>query len=101
MNNDIENELEAKVVVIREGAALRTSDELMEQFIEDACGFLDVNPQVDEYDEDDRSNALSQAVSVFESKLSAAGYTTVWDDGYVIYKDLSDEAKEYLSEVYS
>jgi hypothetical protein len=94
--NDIYRELESKALIIREGASLRTADELRECFIADACGLLDVNPQVDAYNEDDRSEALETAVREYETQLGNANYTVVWDDGYVIYKDLSEKALEAL-----
>lgn len=94
----LENGISQKAVTIREGASLRTADELREVFVEDACGLLDVNPQVDQYNEEDRSEALESAVSEYENQLASAGYTVVWNDGYVIYNDLTDEEAEYLSE---
>ena len=94
-------EIDAKIEVIREGSALRTAAELNECYIEDACALLDVNREnLSGTDPDEDFDLyLNDTANGYEWKLDAAGYTTVWNDGYVLYKDLSDEALEFLSEV--
>ena len=90
----------AKAVTIREGAT-RTADELNEQFIIDAGDLLDLpdptfpmNMDANEY-----SVYLTEEASNLETQLSNAGYTVLWNDGFVIYKDLTeDEAKYVLSD---
>ncbi len=86
-----------KAIVIREGSSSRTSEELLEVFVEDACDLLDVNPQVDSFNEEDRQDALESARIEYENQLVEAGYTVVWNDGFVIYKDLTDEELEYIN----
>jgi hypothetical protein len=93
-----EANIDAKVVVIREGSSSRTSEELLEVFVEDACDLLDVNPQVDSFNEEDRFEALESARSEYENQLANAGYTVVWDDGFVIYKDLGMRELNYIRE---
>jgi hypothetical protein len=90
--------IEAKVHTIREGSSSRTAEELLEVFVEDACALLDVNPQVDSFNEEDRFEALESARSEYENQLANAGYTVVWDDGFVIYKDLGMRELDYIRE---
>lgn len=88
----INAELENKAVVVREGAASRTVEELRACFVTDACGLLDCNPQQLVNDE-----LYSDAnVDAYEQMLGRAGFTVVWNDGYVIYQGLSDQAEEAL-----
>jgi hypothetical protein len=72
-------------------------EELNEMFVQDACDLLDVNPQVEQYNPEDRSAALEAAVSDYERNLSQNGYLTLWNDGYVIYHNLDTEEWEYLA----
>lgn len=107
MNDALHNAIETKFVLNREGAALRTAEELTQVFIDDACALLDVNPQpltnspcIFDCDEDvecEHPRDRSDDAREYEEKLNAAGYSVVWDDGYVIYKDLTDEEAEYLN----
>jgi hypothetical protein len=92
----IEANIDAKVVVLREGSSLRTAEELLEVFVGDACALLGANPQVDSFNEEDRFEALESARSEYENQLGDAGYTVVWNDGFVIYKDLTEEEEKYL-----
>jgi hypothetical protein len=95
---NLDDSIDAKVVVLREGSSHRTAEELLEVFVDDACALLDVNPQVDSFNEEDRSEALESARIEYENQLGDAGYTVVWNDGYVIYKDLTDEELEYINQ---
>ena len=63
---NLDDSIDAKVVVFREGSSHRTAEELLEVFVEDACGLLDVNPQVDSFNEEDRQHALESARSEYE-----------------------------------
>lgn len=83
----------AKVVVMREGSSLRTADELNACFISDAAGLLGMTDELDDTTEEDRSELVVE----WESKLAQASFTVYWDDGFVIYKDLTDEEAEYLA----
>lgn len=102
-----DQELETKVTTIREGSSLRTADELCVVFIEDACGLLGntFSPELesieltDGYASEEDSEELSDAARECDERLVSAGFTTVWNDGYVIYKDLSEDCAEYLAEV--
>lgn len=99
---EIEKSIESKVIAIREGSALYTADEQNQNLVDEACAILDVNPEhltnISEDDEDyDESEALEEIARAYEDKLSAAGYTVIWNDGFVIYKDLTDEEVEYVS----
>lgn len=105
----LELSIESKFVLNREGSSLRTSDELQEVMILDACALLNVDapelPVEDESNEDELdaldllSELLNELREEYEGKLSEAGYTVVWNDGYVIYKDLTDEESEAISYV--
>jgi len=98
-----ESELESKFVGNREGSSSRTSEELSEVFVMDACALLNTSTPDDiselaEAAREGIENAqenLNDYVRNAEEKLSEAGYTVVWNDGFVIYKELSDEAAEY------
>lgn len=101
---ELEASIESKVVCIRDGSCTYTAEEVCGNLIAEACGILDVNPENFgyEYDEDDPDGlteyeALSSIADEYESKLADAGYTVVWNDGFVIYKDLTDEELEYLN----
>ncbi len=98
MSEDLIESVFEKAVVIREGSSSRTSEELLEVFVDDACALLDVNPQVDSFNEEDRFEALESARSEYENQLANAGYTVVWDDGFIIYKDLGTRELDYIRE---
>src|SRR5271165_2817090 len=95
--HDVENELDTKAIVVRDGAALRTSKELGECFLEDACNLLDRNFGTYSSSEDE-DESLETDIAEYEGFLASAGYTVIWNDGYVIYKDLSDKALDYLAD---
>lgn len=101
-----EDELQTKAVVVREGSALYTAAEQCQNFVAEACALLGKDFEqirstleeecaADDYDEDE---AWTETVEDFEALLDEAGYTTVWNDGVVIYKDLSDGAAEYVND---
>ena len=101
-----ENSIFAKLEVMREGSSLRNAEELKATFVYDVCEILNIATPNDELNElasmswnDDDENAyqnLADYVSNAEEKLAEAGYTVVWDDGFCIYKDLTDEEADYL-----
>jgi hypothetical protein len=93
----IDEALWDKAEVIREGSSLRTANEQCEIFIQDACALLNLTAPPHDADNEDYDILLDD-VSEYTGKLSEAGYTTVWNDGYVIYKDLTEEESKYLSE---
>jgi hypothetical protein len=92
-----EDRLFAKMVVLREGASLRTADELRERFVFDAMDLLGVD--VAGYGGEDDPDSLDENVCEYERALGDAGYTVAWEDGFVIYKDLTEDEIEYLANV--
>lgn len=103
MGERIEQGAESKIVCIREGSAVYTADEQCQNLIDEACALLDCNPEqlanIDPEDADfDEHEALEENARLYEEKLESAGYTIVWNDGFVIYKDLTDEELEYVNE---
>jgi|ERR1700693_2120696 len=84
--------IDTKFVGNREGSCSRTAQELAEVFIGDACHLLKIDePELTEEDEE----FIHDIAREYEDKLNDAGYTTVWDDGFFIYKDLTEEELEY------
>jgi len=93
---DLDDEYEAKAIIIREGASSRTAEELSRQFLEDASTLLpDAGWANIVYEDEYLDNVVNEA----EMDLAGAEYTTFWNDGYVIYYGLSEEAIEALSKV--
>lgn len=101
--------------VIREGAALRTGDELAELFIVDAHSLLHpggdlpaewaVVLEACEEDHanggawltnDDLSEELDSLLCTAEDQLTDAGWTVDWDDGYVIWRPTADAPPDEL-----
>lgn len=99
----IETELATKAVVVRDGAR---GWRLGACFVEDALGLLEgANVAVDraafeipDEDDVDYTQTLADYERELEDALDAAGFTTYWNDGYVIYKDLSEAALTYTAE---
>lgn len=94
--NLIENAIFAKVVASRDGSALYTAQEVCENYVTEACALLNLPEHV--FEEADDENVKSEIADEYERKLSDAGFTTVVNDGFVIYKGLTDEEKAYLNE---
>jgi hypothetical protein len=90
--SDIERSLEEKFIGNREGSCSRTATELAEVFIGDACHLLNI-PEPEFLEEDEEF--IHDVVREYEDKLNNAGYSTIWDDGFFIYKDLTEEEMEY------
>jgi hypothetical protein len=87
--------IDTKFVGNREGSCSRTAQELAEVFIGDACHLLSIEePIIAEEDEE----FIHDIAREYEEKLNEAGYSVVWDDGFAIYKDLTEEEVEYLYE---
>jgi len=85
--------IEKKVHTIREGSCSRTAEELTQVFFADAQFILQSKKlEARELGEDD--------IREVEGLLSDAGFTTFWDDGYVIYKDLTEDEARYLDGFY-
>lgn len=102
-------ELHAELLVSREGAALRTADELLSMFIDDAVA---LGAELSPYGKDivfrsdaamyvpgamsnwlpdteegyELRDALQTVAYQVESELDTLGYSTYWDDGYRILK---------------
>ena len=98
-----------KAIVIREGSCLRTSEELCNVFVDDVCDLLGITrPPADEFcthDTDDEGEGCppdctqinSEITADYERKLPDK-FTVVWNDGYVIYRDLDAAEREAVSE---
>jgi len=85
--------IDTKFVGNREGSCSRTATELAEVFISDACHLLSIDePELLEEDEE----FIHDIAREYEDKLNDADYTVIWDDGFFIYKDLTEEEQEYL-----
>jgi hypothetical protein len=97
---DIDNltfSIDTKFIGNREGSCNRTAIELAEVFIGDACHLLKIEePELLEEDQE----FIHDTAFEYEGKLNDAGYTVVWDDGYFIYKDLTEEELEYITNLY-
>lgn len=95
-SNEIDNltlSIDSKFVCSREGSCSRTAQELAEVFIGDACHLLSIDePTITEEDEE----FIHDIAREYEDKLSEEGYSVVWDDGFAIYRNLTDEENEYL-----
>ena len=95
-SNEIDNltlSIDSKFIGNRVGSCNRTAQELAEVFIGDACYLLSIDePTITEEDEE----FIHDIAREYEDKLSEAGYSVVWDDGFAIYKDLTDEENDYL-----
>lgn len=98
----IQFELESKAVVVRDGAR---GWRLGACFVEDALDLIEASDELracfEIPDEEDEyySEAIEDYRQELESKLFDAGYFVYNNDGYVIYKDLSEEAKDALSDI--
>jgi hypothetical protein len=84
-------------VVIREGAALRTAEELLLQFLTDSAELshdADLTRIAAEAWRDHEANlvgeaeALDDACFQAEAILGGQSFAVVWNDGYIIYDDL-------------
>lgn len=83
-----------KVMYQREGASLRTAEEIGLQFITDVGYLLDIPYLLDfvtfankkKYDPDE----IEEYVVDAESCLHIAGYSVDWCDGYIIYGEESE-----------
>ena len=65
---------------------------MAETFIGDVCHLLKITePAISKEDEE----FIHDIAREYEDKLNNANYTVVWDDGYFIYKDLTEEELEY------
>jgi len=98
--NSIDQELESKAVVIRDGSR---GWRLSACLIEDALDLLDASDEMrEEYavpDEDSEDyEFVNDMANELEDKLFAAGYYVYNNDGYVIYKDLSEAPIAELSD---
>lgn len=99
----IEAELVQKAVVVRDGAR---GWRLGQVFVSDALDLLEeAGVKVDrdafeipDEDDVDYSQTMADYERELEDALDAAGFTSFWNDGYVIYKDLSEKALEYTAE---
>jgi len=95
-NEEIDQELDTKAIVIRDGAR---GWRLGSCFIEDAQDILGVDDgETPSEDDEDYGEIIDDLCRICEELLNGSGYTVVWNDGYVIYQDLSDEAIESLAE---
>ena len=75
---------DAPIVVQREGSAVRTDRELIEQLYYDAVVIV---PAVSEYVDGDswaQYDELELIIHDVESSLADNGYSVTWDDGYII-----------------
>jgi len=92
VSNKIEQSIENKIVISRDDSR---GWRISECFIEDACSLLNLETPVlnDETLED-----TQWEVDRLERLTEAAGYTTVWDGGYLIYKDLTTKELSWLSQ---
>lgn len=94
--------LDAKAIIVRDGNRGRF---LAHCFVQDACAILpdaegcvheDECEQVEDNEQD--CQCVLDAASGLEDLLNEAGYSTYWNDGYVIYKDLTEAEREYVYE---
>ena len=95
----IEASLESKVVCIRDGSCSYTADEICWNLIDEARALGIEVPSTDdipESDDEDYSQILGEYADEAESLLNDAGYQVFHNDGFVIYKDLTDEESDYL-----
>jgi len=112
VNDDETCEEHRHTPVIREGASLRTGDELLEVFVIDAADLLGdgdlpaawavVLEACDEdhavhgawLGNDDLREELEEIKRHAEGQLVNAGWTVDWDDGYVIWRPTTDAPAE-------
>jgi len=89
--------IDSKCIIARDGSRGRF---LSNCLILDACGLLEqeVPEGIEEYSEPDENGNIYEIATEMETKLFEAGYTVISNDGYLIYKDLTDEENEYLNE---
>jgi hypothetical protein len=86
----LEDSIEGKFVILREGSGLRTVEEINQQLIDDA-GTL-IGYQADEFDPEFIGEAADEAAQA----LRDHGYFIVENDGYIIYYGLTDDESDYL-----
>ena len=112
--DQIEEDAAAKAIVVREGSSLRTSEELCDVFVDDVCELLAIErPPADEFcphNTDDEGEGCppdctqtngafaSELANDYERKLPNK-FTVVWNDGYVIYRDLDAAEREAVNAV--
>lgn len=121
-NEDVVCESHRHTPVVREGASLRTGDELLEQFINDAMDLL--TPPVTPggvvstswnvvleacaedhavhgawLGNDDVREDLEATKDHAEDQLTNAGWTVDWNDGYVIWRPTADAPAEELRRI--
>lgn len=89
-------------IIIREGAAVRTSEELVQVFVHDAASVvfgegtddqesrvnllrIDIDYEISLADDADL-DVIDQLAFEAEQLLSELGYWVEWNDGYLIYK---------------
>jgi hypothetical protein len=91
-------ELASKSVIVRDGAR---GWRLGACFISDACDLLisRTEPELPEEDAEDYSEVVHDLCCELEDALYDVGYFVAWNDGYVIYQGLSEEARAALTEV--
>ena len=101
---DIDAELTAKLVVLRDGAR---GIYLLPCFIDDARGILEERgvdlPAFDEvFESEDGLEVFSEEADVLERMLEEHGFSVsrYGGDGYGIYEGLSKEARDGLAESY-
>jgi len=106
-------EKHSELITSREGASLRTADELCELFIEDAVALgaelsaygrviqARVNDKLSNeswLEDADLAEELRDVTNQMETELSTLGYSTYWDDGYRIIRvtggPLAEEPEE-------
>ena len=114
--SELQESMNNKVVVVREGGSLRTAAELCKQYVEDARGLLsgstaerrkyapsalateimaeDFPEEVDE----DYGQILNDMADSHQMILDDAGFTTSWNDGFVIYEDLTGDEQNAIGE---
>lgn len=105
--NDIDMECMAKAVIIRDGARGRF---LRSTLIEDAHAILerelpawyegeDAPETLSDEAQNDYFDMMNDLARDCDGWLFDAGYYVYQNDGYVIYKDLSEEAIDELSNI--
>ena len=93
--DNLQFSIDSKFVGNRDGSCSRSAEELAEVFIGDACALLKLEEpiiikEVQEF--------IHDIAMDYEGMLSDKGYDVVWNDGFAIYKDLTEEEAAYLYE---